>query len=1185
MNAENYTSIEVEKIEFDFKETLSFITAICDVPSAFISVLDSKNKLTTVDIGFDFLSIPEEILCYNQNVIAKKEIIIINDLKNEAELQSKKLASSKLGFTFFAGFPIVNDENEIVGSICILDLESKKLSNDQLKIIEYSGKQISAKLKALQQNTFLLNTIKEKETQFELFIDHSKEIIYELDYEGKFTFISTNVTDFLAYKVDEAVGKNIAVFIHPEDIEMCLNHFKNTVETGKSKMELIYRIRHKEGHYVWHSSNLKFQKKNGESVIIGNCRDVTKHVEIQREILQQKEFYEKILDQIPTDVAVFDQNHRYLYLNHAAIKDEKLRKFIVGKDDFAYATHTGRDDSSAKQRRAKFLEAKESKNLIQWEDNIISPYTGLTSNHNRKFNPVFNKNGALEMMIGVGVDITESKKTQEEILKSKQLLSSILENIAVGILLQGPQSEILEINEAACDMLGFAKAQLIGRKSFDRLWKVIHLDGSDFQTEDQPVHKAISSLKPVKNIVMGVYRHASMNMVWLLVDAIPVFDDLGKLLYVVCSFNDISELKKIEDELKTSNERFSYSSQATSDAIWDWNMTTNEITIGPSYSEIFGHYVKNNIFLNSEWENFVHPEDKERCFASLENAIENKTTTKWSDEYRYLKADGSFAHVNDKALIIRDDSSKAIRMIGAIQDITNKKKLEDELRHSEEQFKEAFEHSPAGMALIDLKGAYIEVNEKLCQILGYSYQEMKSLTFQEITYRDDLEEDLKNKRNLDSGKILKFGLEKRFVKKDNSLLWTHMSVSLVKKSNTENYYIAQIIDINERKKIELQNKLLLEENNKNRVIQLNEAKNRYRFLAENSVDIICLHNLDGTFQYISPSVVNILGHAPTIIKGKSALDFVHPDDLQYIKDSFIDFIDEKTDNRTIARFLTSKGTYIWLETRANIIKEKGVKTAFQSSSRDITTRKEEEEIIKKTLAKERELNELRSNLVSTVSHEFRTPMTTIRTSAELISIYLEGHNFDKKQRLEKQLSTITGEIDRIVELMNSVLTISRNDAGKTNFNPITFDLRQLCFDVIETSFDNQTDGRQVQKNIKDDNFLVFADKNLMEYTIFNILNNAFKYSQDSGDVVLKLFVSASNINLQIIDKGIGIPQEDQPKLFNTFFRASNSNGIPGTGLGLYIVKTFTEKNSGTIKLESRLGKGTTITLQFPLQKP
>jgi signal transduction histidine kinase len=211
-------------------------------------------------------------------------------------------------------------------------------------------------------------------------------------------------------------------------------------------------------------------------------------------------------------------------------------------------------------------------------------------------------------------------------------------------------------------------------------------------------------------------------------------------------------------------------------------------------------------------------------------------------------------------------------------------------------------------------------------------------------------------------------------------------------------------------------------------------------------------------------------------------------------------------------------------------------------------------------------------------------MTTIRTSAELIAIYLEGQTFEKKSRLAKQLNTITDEIDRIVDLMNSVLTISKDDAGKTNFNPVSFDIKQLCRTVIDISFKNNTDGRKLKTSFSGNNFLVFADINLMKYSIFNVLNNAFKYSKGSGDVTLKLLSSATKITVKIIDKGIGIPEEDQQKLFNTFFRASNTDGIQGTGLGLYIVKTFTERNSGTVKLESTLGKGTTITLEFPLQK-
>jgi signal transduction histidine kinase len=168
--------------------------------------------------------------------------------------------------------------------------------------------------------------------------------------------------------------------------------------------------------------------------------------------------------------------------------------------------------------------------------------------------------------------------------------------------------------------------------------------------------------------------------------------------------------------------------------------------------------------------------------------------------------------------------------------------------------------------------------------------------------------------------------------------------------------------------------------------------------------------------------------------------------------------------------------------------------------------------------------------------------------------------------------------------MNAVLTISKDDAGKTNFNPTIFDLKQICLDVIETSYSHQIGGRKVQFNFKGNHFTVFADKNLMEYSLFNLLNNAFKYSEGAGDILLNLNSKNNEIEIQIIDFGIGIPEKDIPKLFNTFFRASNTEGIQGTGLGLYIVKTFTERNSGSIQVTSELGKGTQVTLNFPLLK-
>ncbi|WP_349238950.1 PAS domain-containing protein [Flavobacterium yafengii] len=986
---------------------------------------------------------------------------------------------------------------------------------------------------------------------------------------------------YLGHQPHEIIGKKNLLFLHPDDVEMIVAFF-NTIDLGRVTNEITYRMLHKDGHYVWHATSVKLSTKNGEKIYRGNCRDITEYVEAQQKIVAQKEFYEKILDRLPTDVAVFDSNHRYTYLNPAAIKNNELRKFILGKNDYEYAKHTGRDDTFAKMRRIKFLHALESKSIIEWEDTIESLDDQKTY-HARKLTPVFKDNGTLEMMVGFGVDITKSKRIQEEILESRQLTKSIIQNVAVGILVQGPQSEILENNKAACEILGLTEDQLLGRASYDDNWKVIHLDGSTFIVDEYPVSQAIKNLKSINNIVMGVHRPMYNDLVWLLVDAIPVFSDCDELLYVICSFKDITALKNAEDALKISNERFIYSGEATSEALWDWNIITDKIYVGGSYCDLFGHKFENSIIKRQEYENFVHSEDKVSYLKSLTEALISDTH-KWSFEYRYLKFDGTYAYVNDKVIIIRNKDGMAIRIIGAMQDITKEKKLKDELQQSEEQFKGAFQHSAVGMGILDIDGYWIEVNDRLCEMLGYSKKEFKTFTCQEITYFEDIPEDIANKEKLVLGKTSNFNIEKRYIHKNKSLVWVHFSVSLVRNNMGEiQHYIPQIINITERKKIEEVNKLLTDENNKNKSIQLNEAKSMYRLLADNTVDLVCLHNSNTSFQYISPSIKKLLGYTPEELIGKSPLDYVHPENLKELLEKFYNFIEKKNDESVQCRFLTKQGDYKWLEIKASIITDNGVTIGFQSSSRDITQQKEAEEIIINTLTRERELNELRTNLVSTISHEFRTPMTTIRTSAELISMYLENQNLENGSRLQKRITIITEEIDRIVELMNAVLTISKEDSGKTDFKPVKFDLKELCIAIIENSHSNQNNNLKIQTYFKKDSFTVFADKKLMEYSLFNILNNAIKYSEGLGDIIFNLFTRENTIVLEIIDFGIGIPEKDQSKLFNTFFRASNTSGFPGTGLGLYIVKTFTEKNSGTIQLDSKLGKGTKVTLQFPLQ--
>lgn len=1180
INAKSNTLFDEPNLVKEFNEIVSFTSEISEVPYAFIISAENKEQFIQYTTGTDLKMVPKNIAQWNATVLQDQQAYIIPDCTKDSKSLSNVADITSFPVQFYAGFPIFH-KDKTIGILCIADGKPKTLSSIQLKMLNQIANQIETLLDLHLQKRDLQEVIRKKEEQFELFVENSKEIVYELDIEGNITYVSRNWTVFLGYEPEEVLGKSNAALIHPSDFDMCIEYLNTVVETGANDKELVFRVLHKEGHYVWHASNLKLSEKDGKQIFVGNCRDVTIHVLNQQKLKKQKEFYEKILERIPTDVAVFNDNQRYLYLNPLAIKNPERREFIIGKNDFEYAEHTGRKNNFAESRRTKFLQSLQSKSLVEWEEEIVQP-DGNSRFYTRKFNPVYNENGAFEMMVGFGVDITESRRIQQEIIKSRQLINSIVQNVAVGILVQGPQSEIIENNKAACEMLGLTEDQLRGKTSFDEHWKVIHLDGTTFKPEDHPVPQAIQKLKPINNVVMGVHRPITNDLVWLLVDAIPVFDDQGELLYVVCSFNDITARKKAEDDLKISNERFSYSNKATFDAIWDWDLKTDIIFVGEQFSSLFGHQFENNFMNASLCETFVHPEDRKTTFESLDLAIENGDET-WSSEYRYLKADNSYAQVNDKAIIIRNNNGEAVRVIGAMKDITKEKELTQKLEQSKQKFEGAFKHSAAGMALVNKEGYYTEVNERLCDMFGYTNKEMKLLKFQDITYPKDLNLDLDYKDQLDTGKITHFSSEKRFIHKNNSLVWTHMSVSL-EKNNEESSYIVQLIDITERKKIEKQNQLLIAENNRNKTIQLKEAENMYRFLADNTADLVCVHGIDTVFQYVSPSATKLLGYTPEELIGTSPLDYAFPEEIKYLKNSLTDFIDEKVDDSTTARFKTKNGDYIWLETKANLIKQRGVMIGFQTSSRDITARKKAEIALENALNQERELNELRTNLVSTISHEFRTPMTTIRTSAELISMYLENQEIKNGPLLQKRVSIITEEIDRIVELMNAVLTISKEDSGKTNFNPELFDLKQLCYQIVEINYDNQNNSNKIHLDFGDGNFMVLADIKLMEYSILNILNNAVKYSKGIGDIILKLNSADGNIQLEITDFGIGIPEEEQSKLFNTFFRASNTNGYQGTGLGLYIVKTFTEKNAGTIQLESTLGKGTKVTFQFPSHK-
>ncbi len=247
--------------------------------------------------------------------------------------------------------------------------------------------------------------------------------------------------------------------------------------------------------------------------------------------------------------------------------------------------------------------------------------------------------------------------------------------------------------------------------------------------------------------------------------------------------------------------------------------------------------------------------------------------------------------------------------------------------------------------------------------------------------------------------------------------------------------------------------------------------------------------------------------------------------------------------------------------------------------RDITEQKQVEAGLRRALEKEQQLGEMKLRFFSMVSHEFRSPLTTILSSSELLLHY---HDRMSEERRLKHHHTIQSQVKRLTELLDDVMLLSKADGGKLEFNPAPFALEAFCDEIVEQVRINASDAHQLVYTATGDFTEAMMDMKLLRHILTNLLSNAVKYSPQGG--VVRFDVSRVNgqAEFRVQDHGIGIPEEDQSQLFEVFYRASNVENLPGTGLGLAITRRAVALHQGTIHFESRVGVGTTFTVTVPL---
>lgn len=494
-------------------------------------------------------------------------------------------------------------------------------------------------------------------------------------------------------------------------------------------------------------------------------------------------------------------------------------------------------------------------------------------------------------------------------------------------------------------------------------------------------------------------------------------------------------------------------------------------------------------------------------------------------------------------------------------------------------YKSLFEHVKEGFVLTNSSGLIISANKRFVELFGYDSEEElinKPIHIVVPTDKKEGHKELYNgyiknsvARTMGSGRYL------NGQRKDGSLFPVEVSLSpYIEKK--EKYIIALVSDISTRKAIE------------NEILQLNEelkgkVKHKDKEIERSFLlfSQIARKFPNGTINVFDHKLNYVFVDGQELFNmGIDVKKLIGTNYLQRLPQAIVGEIEAKLRRVFNGEDQTFEISFFSNHYQINAVPlpdEKGKIDRILVVERNITQEKLAEEEIKNALEKEKELNELKSRFVSMASHEFRTPLTSIYSSATLLEKYKKE---DEQPRRDKHINRIKSSVSSLTGILNDILSLSKVEEGKIEANPTTID----CFNFGEEL------REEVQAISKRNQKVMYThqgprdfitDVKLLKNICLNLLTNAIKYSYEGGLIELTTEVKNDNLYITVKDNGIGIPVSEQENMFTRFFRAKNVTNIEGTGLGLNIVKKYVELLSGEISFKSIPEYGTTFYLTLP----
>jgi PAS domain S-box-containing protein len=1015
----------------------------------------------------------------------------------------------------------------------------------------------------------VIESLRQSEERFHtMFHEHAAVMLLIDPDNGDIIEANQAAQQFYGYRFDADPLINIRS-INDEDHNITAEAMGQAMNFNKNYFEFRHRLNDGERRDVEvHSTPIEI---NGKIILFSIIHDISDRHRTEMLLKNSERENRAIISAIPD--LMFRIHADGTYLNFHSYDESIL--YVSQEQFIGKKIPDVLPPDLAKQSMKAIQQALDTGKVVAYE------YDLLIQGSSRYFE---NRIIAISSTVVLSIirDITERKNAEEQLRDTMKKLSILIQNLQGGTLFESIDRKITLVNQSFCDIfnINVHPDNLIGTDCV-RSAESSKLLMKEPERFLQRVDEVITGGDIVLNDVLRMADGRILER-----DYIPIYHQ-ELLLGHFWQYRDVTERRMAEHYIRIQRDLATRLS-AVSDLETALH-TTLESLLQIDGIDCGGIYLINNKTQVPELishmglsESFVEKrkiytlEDPRTIIAKSGSALYGRYCDLVPDCVPLAERDNILGLAiipityEDKILGIINLGSKSLETIPtvlrlplevlamsigvALARIT----AENALISSKKNFQVLFDTLDDFMFILDIAGNIIVTNPVVQKRLGYAPEELKGLHVLEVHPPERRAEAAKIVEEMLQGKA-RFCPVPLYTKSGDQIPVETRVILGQWDNETVLYGISR--DITERQKA--------------------EAALRMQSAAFESFALpIIITDIKGTIQWANSSYSRLTGYNLEEVIGKNpgTLQRSGQQSREFYNDMWNAILNNQIWTGELINRRKDNSLYYEEETITPILDYKGNVSGFIAIKIDISDRKAMEQSLRDSIEREKELNELKSKFISVASHEFRTPLATILASSESLLTYRHRMNNDQQEQRLFKIKDKVNDLNRIIEEM---LHLSKMQAREKPLEPETFDIGELVNECLD-EFRN-THGEQVVLKFEpsDNHIGVFLDKKQIRAIITNLVSNAIKYSIEGGIIMIRLERTEKFVSFSIQDHGIGIPEEDLKHLFEPFFRASNAINLPGTGLGLNIVKETVERHSGKISVTSKLNEGTEIHVILP----